>query len=649
MKNHISFNFWMLLIVSALFSSCKKDKSTNVAASLEFEKTQYYPMEAAQINTNGLTLSQASYVGSIDGVSYTVSVYQGSLVLIMPNLSAGNYNLKLQINGKEYSAGFQLLSTPKVVNVNPQAVINTEVFSIDAHISQLQTIAAGLSGTSQSQLQADIDWLTTMRNKIQNSLDTLSDAEKINCAMVIKANSGWINETLAAIDSFQVNAVNLRQMSDVEDFDQKVDRSVTNYLKPLFTLFVKNTPKILALTVAGAGVGSGIPIVGTGVGAVVGFGIGLSDYLSDAKKLLTAEGKFLNTALKPLDNINTENLRINSTLNYINNMPTTLNITNDYRSIYKNDRTSTVPIIKDIVTYTDGVASLYNELNNLLPQPLSYDAPVIDDNATYNTTNREVYSNYITITGISNSNVTTTIQKQGGRIIATFKTTSSSDQDFTYTVQYKNDRFGSYSYTVNAHLTADSTITDIDGNIYHMVRIGTQIWMVENLKTSRYNDGTLIPNVIDTAQWNHLTSGAFCYYNNDALNNTTYGKLYNWYAINTGKLAPTGWHVPTNAEWQTLADYLGGATVAGGAMKSTSTMWTNPNTGATNSSGFTGLPGGRYGGNYEYMGDYAFFWTYTDYSVPGEAYMRGLINISTGVTVGGFDKWGGASIRCVKD
>ena len=117
------------------------------------------------------------------------------------------------------------------------------------------------------------------------------------------------------------------------------------------------------------------------------------------------------------------------------------------------------------------------------------------------------------------------------------------------------------------------TVTDIDGNVYHTVTIGTQTWMVENLKTTKYNDGTAIPLVTDSTAWLNLTTPGYCWYNNDAATyKNTYGALYNWFTVNTSKLAPSGWHVPTDAEWTTLITYLGGETVAGGQMKSTGTI-----------------------------------------------------------------------------
>ena len=157
------------------------------------------------------------------------------------------------------------------------------------------------------------------------------------------------------------------------------------------------------------------------------------------------------------------------------------------------------------------------------------------------------------------------------------------------------------------------TITDIDGNVYHTVTIGTQVWMVENLKTTRLNDGTSIPMVTDNTTWNYLHSPGYCWYNNDpATYKNTYGALYNWLAVNTGKLAPVGWHVPSVEEWNTLVLWLGGTNIAGGKMKEKgNSHWNLPNTGATNESGFTGLPGGGrdYSGNFYILQNTGIFWS----------------------------------------
>ena len=153
-----------------------------------------------------------------------------------------------------------------------------------------------------------------------------------------------------------------------------------------------------------------------------------------------------------------------------------------------------------------------------------------------------------------------------------------------------------------------------------LTTICDQDWMVKNLDVSTYRNGDQIPEVTDPSAWAGLTTGAWCYYNNDPANGTVYGKLYNWYAVNDSRgLAPAGWHVPTDAEWTTLSDCLGGEAVAGGAMKETGTTHWLLNTDATNSSGFTGLPGGlRFSdGAFIDVSFDGFLWSSSEFSTDG--------------------------------
>ena len=191
------------------------------------------------------------------------------------------------------------------------------------------------------------------------------------------------------------------------------------------------------------------------------------------------------------------------------------------------------------------------------------------------------------------------------------------------------------------------------------VTIGTQVWATVNLDVTTYSDGTAIPQVTDPAAWTALTTGAWCYYNNVSANGTTYGKLYNWYAVagihdadpNTPNkvLAPTGWHVPTDLEWTTLTNFLGGTSVAGGKMKAT-TLWTTPNTGATNESGFTGLPGGCRDnvGIFLIIGSYGFWWSSTQY-YGTYAWNRGLNHYNGNADSGDNNMEYGFSVRCLRD
>jgi len=199
---------------------------------------------------------------------------------------------------------------------------------------------------------------------------------------------------------------------------------------------------------------------------------------------------------------------------------------------------------------------------------------------------------------------------------------------------------------------SNDTVTDYDGNIYHSIVIGTQTWMVENLKTTHFRNGDQIPIVTVNSAWSALSTGAYCWYNNDITNKTSYGALYNWYAAtDTRNIAPTGWHIPTDAEWTILTTYLGGESVAGGKMKEAGTThWLSPNTGATNESRFTALPGGYRltGGTFDDVGNGGDWWSSTAHDASF-AWCRYLYYDYAFVYRGTYDKAFGFSVRCLRD
>jgi uncharacterized protein (TIGR02145 family) len=196
------------------------------------------------------------------------------------------------------------------------------------------------------------------------------------------------------------------------------------------------------------------------------------------------------------------------------------------------------------------------------------------------------------------------------------------------------------------------TVTDIDGNVYHMVTIGTQTWMVENLKTTKYNDGTPITLITDDAIWRTYSTPGYCWYNNNISNKDIYGALYNWFAVNTGKLCPVGWHVPTDAEFTILFNYLGGFNVAAGKLKeSGTTHWLTPNTGATNETGFTALPGEcrNTSGPFDLTpGYYGYWWSSTELNYP-QAFAINMTYTAGGVARGNYTELFGFSVRCIKN
>jgi uncharacterized protein (TIGR02145 family) len=219
-------------------------------------------------------------------------------------------------------------------------------------------------------------------------------------------------------------------------------------------------------------------------------------------------------------------------------------------------------------------------------------------------------------------------------------------------------------------------VTDIDGNVYQSVTNCGLTFTKENLNVSKYSDGTPIPQVTDPTAWQNLTTGAWCYYNNDPANGAVYGKLYNWYAVAgiydaasasnpalRKKLAPTGWHVPSDGEWSSLINCFdpnadGGITypnIAGGKMKATGTveagtgLWQTPNTEATNESGFSGLPAGGFTVNpFSFIGGYGYWWSSSENGTT-YAWLR-VLNYNNGNAGRGyFNNWSGFSVRCLRD
>ncbi|MDZ7633121.1 MAG: fibrobacter succinogenes major paralogous domain-containing protein [Bacteroidales bacterium] len=197
-------------------------------------------------------------------------------------------------------------------------------------------------------------------------------------------------------------------------------------------------------------------------------------------------------------------------------------------------------------------------------------------------------------------------------------------------------------------------IKDGDGNVYTSITVGTQIWLVENLKTTKYNDGGSIPLVIDDPAWENLATPGYCWYeNNETSNKSTYGALYNWYAVTTGKLCPTGWHVPTDDEWTTLITQLGGEAEASGKLREAGTAhWNSPNTDADNSSKFTALPGGfrQLSGNYVNKGEFGVWWSATEDNLSSDsAWERYLVYDYNNAYRGSDLKNLGFSVRCIKN
>ena len=222
------------------------------------------------------------------------------------------------------------------------------------------------------------------------------------------------------------------------------------------------------------------------------------------------------------------------------------------------------------------------------------------------------------------------------------------------TIQWNGDDLEGFNGYEWVTLTGGSTIpvTDITGNTYQTIRIGDQIWMAENLRTNKYANGALIPNVTNDAQWDGLTSGAWCWFENNNSNEIPLGKLYNWYAVeNQDDLCPIGWRLPTDTDMQILIAYLGGSDLAGGKLKEEGTeYWIDPNVGATNESSFSARPhGGRgYQGKFStFFGYFTQFWTISEED-QNKAWYLSLSHLNDNTILTNTQKKYGMAVRCIK-
>jgi uncharacterized protein (TIGR02145 family) len=244
------------------------------------------------------------------------------------------------------------------------------------------------------------------------------------------------------------------------------------------------------------------------------------------------------------------------------------------------------------------------------------------------------YGNWWSSTEYKSSPLCRSLNNDNGNVIAFFGQTGENDG-------------------MSVRCIKDNTVTDLDGNVYKSILIGSQTWMAENLKTTKYNNGTSIPLVTDTTSWSNLSTPAYCWYKNHEVNKDAFGALYNWYAVNTGKLCPVAWHVPSDSEWTILTNYLGGESVAGGKLKESDTSyWYDPNTGATNETGFSARAGG-----YRFSSPSAFFtqlgylgcWWSTTEIDKNWAYNLLMYFNSKKVQRLFITEGTGMSVRCVKD
>jgi uncharacterized protein (TIGR02145 family) len=620
--------------------SCKKEEDVpqEPVFTFELERAEYVPYEIAQLLTERISFSQSSYIGTIGGKSVELFNKFGKLTFLMPDLAAGNYKLESNIDGKNLSCAVKIKDPALVSDAN--AEVMASLSQMENSLTALKTAVADWPSEQNVKVLADIQALENNSDSLKTAFIALSQEDKMACAKIILANGWWINELSSKTEELRVGVLGLRT-AGVEDFELKVLDAV-KIVEPLADVCLKHLPKLaLAIAVTAAAPN---PI------SAIALGIMIGKFCNQVLEVSDAHNDLLERAFLPFKNLMAINGRV-AALQYVKNVESPLTITMDYRSPYKADRSNTVPVVVKTLKGLDKFGNFLKDLNDILLNPFSITAPNIDNLAYSVEQNKSVNARYMSVTNISNPAVTVTKRMNEGKLYLKFNTTASTSQDFTFQLNYAAADFGTQTKTISATLAVgEDSVIDIDGNRYAVVSIGSQKWMKSNLKTTRYRNGDPIPTNLDNAAWNAQSTGAYAIYNNDAANNSIYGKLYNAYAVTDPRgLCPTGWHIP-NREEKDLLHYTLGDNVAG-KLRAVSGLWLYSFAeSTTNESGFSALPGGmrRSTGDYDFLGNYFCLWLSVE-SSPNSNYSLYLVWNSEFLWPTSDIKSHGFSVRCLKD
>ena len=642
-KNILHFALLLLLI-----SGCaKKDNPPQNNPTLTLEKPQYYPLEVAQLSVENITLTDSIYSGTINSNALQFRNCSGKLMFFVPTVAAGNYSIKILIAETEYAVALTVIDLPAIAD--PLVYLQEAITQNDSTTAGITLLADTLDPAIKTAVLNDLQTVNTMLTTLYAQYNTLTPAEKAECAKVLAANKWWLDEVNAANDVLLADVASYKTEFDVADYEQRVKISMGLYLTAVAAV-VRHIPKIAFLTAAGGLLGSIIPILGTGVGASVGAGIAIGCMLIDVQTLMACEERFLNTAIVTTDDIFAN--KTASIVNFTNNVEKQLVVTMNYRTVYQGDQTAPVPIASQLINGMASLSSAFLSLKSYLPSSLR-SPKLIGDVPAYKVLNLPVHSSYLTVTRPSGyfDVYIANINKTNGLLLVTLTNFTYTDQSFNLIITYSNADFGSHTKIIDANITNDiSTVMDIDSNVYNVVKIGNQYWMKENLKTTRFQDGSLITEAEDSASWTNVAGNpAWCYQDGNAANNAAFGKIYNGFvAVDPRNVCPAGWMVPSKAIFTELVDYLGGEYVAGGKMLDPSTLWHAAYAGSNNSSGFTALPVNYRGymASFLTVGYNATFWSSTIENSSCCVYDREISG--TSFTNSAQEYKDGLAIRCVR-
>jgi len=617
---------YVLSLFLLLLFSCSKDDNNQIVLN----GGEVFRYQAVTIVLNNVDLNQDEYQGTLGGVPITVAKSdENSLVFaVAPDASLGNVDLVISALNN-LTVHYEVKQT--VLADTPEIVLTDFVTNLDSYTQAVGVPSIPEYTTSLALISAFNDYYSNASFEEKEEMAKIYQANKTSFDYIL-------NMGISGLGKFS-NIITIAEVA-----------------RGVFIATVAGIVLGTALLAAAAT----FPMI-TAIVAGVALGLAAENLI----KFTTTKFKAIKLSVANFIGIN-DKAPSSTFLSFSDNISSVLPISTYRRTIITNDSSSeNVRISAFFSAY-----SRYSSKINLINQAINtinnynpfYDIPTVSvrlipvsslENQEGITS--EIFNN-LTLT-VSNPNLklmTGTLASTGQINIKIKIIGTPTSLPFESFLNYSySDEYTSFSgkLPISVNNTSCGNVTDIDGNVYSSVSIGTQCWMQSNLNVARYRNGDVIPQVQDEGQWNTLTTGAWCYYENNTANGTVYGKLYNWYAVNDPRgLAPTGYHVASDGEWTTLTTFLGGVNVAGNKMKAT-TGWT-PYSGITNtnSSGFTGLPGGyRYDVSiFTRVGDLGAWWSSTG-NGTNFAWARFLqYNDGTAVRFS-YKKQFGFSVRCLKD
>lgn len=704
MKNLLKTPFILFLIAIVLIS-CKEEETTPAIPTpqdpnytLNKPKDQVLPYEIVSVEVSGLSDLKTEYDGKFGSLSIKLAKGNGNtLVFLVPDINEGKQTLELSLNSNKKTLDFTVLKLPDLGN--PETAL-AEILT--AGKGQLTAMAQnpGLSGLVPKQQE----WVTLFEQemaklspkekletigvlKVNNLLRTLSANPSGKYNWACTAESGevflkYLNEVvfdqsmvdklvqapnnavakaaaITAVLNMRSNFIQLKQQA-LKVTDCKVLRTIGIDESGARVLAVSNdTPvkfesgKALALKIYGSYQALNQADKTSTIALLSQLSLGIEKIGEHVDKVIAAS-----TALKSRFSLSQPNLESGDKMQLPTNPEKEVKTIDNPVAKAENISSDQVTL-KSIASLAEAV-SINFESKKGGDQAFTFDLTLEDGPLKVKkTVNASINLACTLAVTVNVSGSTATVQTTGG--LAPFTYTWSNNGTGTsqtglspgnYNVKVK-DALGcevTKEFTIQEEAVV-GTVTDVDGNQYATIKIGTQVWMAENLKTTKFADGTEIPNVTTNQQWMAQTTAAFSYFNNDASNNQKYGKLYNWYAATCCAICPQGWHVPTQEEWEKMRAFL--LPNSGVKLKST-TGWRESEiagTQGTNESGFNALPGGVRGsnGNFFSLSEFGHWWMNKSTNATTAPYIILSFNQSV-VSQANFNpKWNGASIRCVKD